>query len=173
MASIELFDWGICLVGQSDVIDADFAGKTLYHNTYREPGVTGRRLLKAASAGLGVAKDVSETKLEFYSVNEKGERVSAGTAGFNKNAQTGGAAAGDLGSVLSAKSQRFNALKQNADYAFVLNRGDQGPELVKVRKNDGKEVDKIALDNNKPIYETDPIVGSIYYVHKNELRIFK
>ena len=171
MASIELFNWGICLTGQSDVIGTDFGGKTLYNNTYKEPGATGRKLLKAAAFGLGAAKGISETK--FYMVNEKGERISPDIDVFNKKAQDRGALAGDLGSVLSKKAQRFNALKQNSDYAFVLNKGDQGPELVKVKKADGKEVDKIALDSNKPVYETDPVDGSIYYVSKNELRIFK
>jgi hypothetical protein len=64
-------------------------------------------------------------------------------------------------------------LKQNSDYAFLLNKGTNGAELVKVRKQDGKEVDKIDIDNNKPIYEVDPVNGSIYYVYKNELRTFK
>lgn len=173
MSSIELFDWGISLVGQSDVIGADFNGATLYHNTYKEPGLAGRRFLKVAAVGLSVAKGISETKIEFTSVNEKGEQVHVGTAEFNKNVKTGGAAAGEIGALLSKKSQRFNALKQNSDYAFLLNKGDQGPELVKVRKNDGKEVDKIDIDNNKPLYETDPVNGSIYYAYKNELRIFK
>ncbi len=173
MAGIELFDWGVCLTGQSEVIGCDFDGKIRYHNVYKEPGLAGRRAMKVAAFGLGAAKSVSETKVEFYTVNEKGERIPAGTAEFSNGAKAAGAAAGDVGSFLAEKSKRFNALKQNAEYAFILNKGAQGPELVKVRKVDGKEVDKIALDNNKPLYETDPVDGSIYYAFKNELRVFK
>ena len=171
MAGIELFDWGICLTGQSEVIGVKTDGSTLYHNIYKEPGATGRKLLKVAAFGLGTAGAVSQTK--YYFVNENGERISDDIALFNQNVQAAGSVTGDLGAMLSKKSQRFNALKQNSEYAFVLNKGAQGAELVKVKKDNGKEVDKIALDNNKPLYETDPVNGNIYYVYKNELRIFQ
>jgi len=71
--------------------------------------------------------------------------------------------------------ERFNALKQTAEYAYVFARGTEGEttQIVKVRKKDGKEVDKIAISNNKPLYEIDPVTGSIYYVYNNELRTFK
>ena len=174
MAGIELFNWGISLTGQSEVIGVNFDGTTRYHNTYKEPGASGRKLLGVAAAGLGVTKSVSQAEVVFYSVNEKGERIETGKSGlFNKNAQTAGAAGGEISDFLAAKSKRFNALKQNEDFAFILNKGEKGSELVKVRKEDGKEIDKISLDNNKPIYEVDPLNSVLYYVYKNELRIFK
>ena len=67
----------------------------------------------------------------------------------------------------------FNGLKQNKDFAFVLARGENGPELVKVNKKDGKEEQKISLDSNKPMYEIDPVNGNVYYVTENEVRIYK
>ncbi|AJA67568.1 hypothetical protein MYRA21_0353 [Myroides sp. A21] len=82
----------------------------------------------------------------------------------------------DLNSTITPLVQsRFNALKQTAEYAYVFARGTEGEttQLVKVRKKDGKEVDKIAIDNNRPLYEIAPITSSIYYVYKNELRTFK
>ncbi|GHV39802.1 hypothetical protein FACS1894179_05280 [Bacteroidia bacterium] len=174
MAGIELFDWGISLTGQSEVIGVSFDGTTRYHNTYKEPGATGRKLMGLAGSTLKTAKSLSQSQVVFQSVNEKGERVETGRADlFGKNAQTAGATGGEIGAFLAAKSQRFNALKQNEEFAFVLNKGDKGVELVKVRKEDGKEVDRISLDNNKPIYEVDPLSGAIYYVYKNELRIFR
>ncbi len=173
MAGIELFDWGISLTGQSEVIGVNFDGTTRYHNIYKEPGATGRKLMGVAAKGLGVAKSISEAEVVFYSVNEKGERVETGRSNlFNKNAQTAGVVGGEIGDFLAAKSKRFNALKQNEEFAFVLNKSDNGIELVKVRKEDGKEVDRISLDNNKPVYDVDPLNGTIYYVYKNELRIF-
>ncbi|KUF44067.1 hypothetical protein AV926_02225 [Myroides marinus] len=77
--------------------------------------------------------------------------------------------------IMPLVQKRFNALKQTADYAYVFARGTEGEttQLVKVRKKDGKEVDKIAISNNKPLYEIDPATGSIYYVYNNELRTFK
>jgi hypothetical protein len=177
MSGIELFDWGICLTGQSEVIGVNFDGTTRYHNLYKEPGGTGRKLMNVgkgvAAFGLGAAQGISHAQVEFYSVNEKGERVLVGSGDlFNKKTQMAGDIAGELGSVLT-QTKRFNALKQNAEYAFILNKGDNGAELVKVKKEDGKEVDKIAIDNTKPLYEADPVDGTIYYAYKNELRIFK
>jgi len=176
MSGIELFNWGIALTGQSEVIGVNFDGTTRYHNMYKEPGGTGRKLMNigkgVAAFGLGSADAVSHAQLECYAVNEKGERVPAGNADlFSGKTQTAGAAAGELASVLT-QSKRFNALKQNADYAFILNKGANGAELVKIKKEDGKEIDKIAIDNNKPMYEVDPVDGTIYYVYKNELKIF-
>ncbi len=75
--------------------------------------------------------------------------------------------------IFNRTKSRFNALKTNSDYAFVLAKGDNNEALlVKVRKEDGKEVDKVVLDNNKPIYEVDPVNGDLFYVFKKELRIF-
>lgn len=177
MSGIELFNWGIAVTGQSEVIGVNFDGTTRYHNMYKEPGGTGRKLLNVgkgvAAFGLGTADAVSHAQVEFYTVNDKGERVSSGTADlFNSKTQTKGAAAGELASVLT-QTKRFNALKQNADYAFILNQGANGTELVKIKKEDGKEIDKIAIDSNKPMYEVDPVDGTIYYVYKNELKIYK
>ncbi|MDR1091733.1 MAG: hypothetical protein LBL79_11705 [Prevotella sp.] len=174
MSGIELFDWGISLTGQSEVIGVSFDGTTRYHNTYKEPGATGRKLMGLAGSTLKTAKSVSQSQIIFQSVNERGERVETGRADlFNKNTQTAGAASGEIGAFLAAKAKRFNALKQNEEFAFVLNKSDNGIELVKVRKEDGKEVDRISLDNNQPVYDVDPVNGAIYYAYKNELRIFK
>ncbi len=177
MSGIELFNWGVCLTGQSEVIGVSFDGTTRYHNVYKEPGGAQRKLLNAgkglAAFGLGAAGSVSQAQVQFYTVNEKGERVASGSQDlFDKKTKMAGSAASQLGSIMT-QSKRFNALKQNSQYAFVLNKGENGTELVKVKKEDGKEVDKIAIDNNKPIYEVDPVNGAIYYVSKGELRIFK
>ena len=172
MAGIELFDWGICLTGQSEVIGTNFNGETLYHNVYKEPGLAGRRFLKIAAGTLNTADAMANVQIEVYTVDANGKRYSS-TVEFNDNIKFAGDVMGSAGSLLAQKAKRFNALKQNSDYAFILNKGAQGAELVKVRKQDGKEVDKIDIDNNKPIYEVDPVNGSIYYVYKNELRTFK
>ncbi|MDR0510208.1 MAG: PQQ-binding-like beta-propeller repeat protein [Rikenellaceae bacterium] len=174
LSGIELFGWGVSLTGQSEVIGMNLDGATRYHNVYKEPGVAGRKLLGAAAVGLKISGGVSQAQVTFYSVNEKGERVEEASANmFGQNARAAGAAGGEIGDFIAARAKRFNALKQNRDFAFILNKGDNGAELVKVKKEDGKEVDKIGLDNNKPVYEVDPVNGAIYYVYKNELRIFR
>lgn len=44
--------------------------------------------------------------------------------------------------------------------------------LVKIKKENGKEIDEIIFDNIRPVYEVDPTTQSIYYIYENELRIF-
>lgn len=65
-------------------------------------------------------------------------------------------------------------MKQNRDFAYIFAREESGDKklLIKVRKQDGLEVDKIIFENMKPIYELDPATQTIYYIYENELRIF-
>jgi hypothetical protein len=174
LSGIELFDWGIALTGQSDVIGVNSDGTTLYHNTYTEPGGTGRKFAKFGAGMLGVASGVATTSKIVYTVRDKDGNVrEQSTNLFNNNTRAAGDVAGGIASVIMAKnSKRFNALKENSQFAYVINKGAEGPELVKVQKSDGKELDKVLLDNNKPIYDVDPATGKIFYVYKNELRIF-
>ena len=75
--------------------------------------------------------------------------------------------------LLSVVNKRFNGLKQSNNYAFILSKGETGPELVKIRKKDGVEVAKINLDSNKPIYEIDAVTDNIYYASDKDLKIYK
>ncbi|MDR1371456.1 MAG: PQQ-binding-like beta-propeller repeat protein [Dysgonamonadaceae bacterium] len=181
ISGIELFDWGICLTGQSDVMGVNLDGTVRYHNTYKEPGGGSRKFLKTtgkiAAFGLGATSAISQSELVFYTRDKNGNLVETGRVGFDKKTRNQGQAAGGAselitGTLLSRVSDRFNALKQNGEYAFVLAKGDNGPVLVKVKKSDGTEVDKIDIDNNKPIYEVDPVTDDVFYVYKNEMRIF-
>lgn len=184
MSGIELFDWGICLSGQSDVLGVTFDGKTRYHNTYKEPGGGKRKTLntlgKVASISGQVAEGISQSEVVFYSRNEKGELVEAGRGNlFNDKTRKKGQMAGQgsemiNSTLLSRVSKRFNALKENSDYAFVLAKNEKGgnPLLIKVKKEDGTEVDRIEIENNNPIYGVDGVNDNVYYVSKNELRIF-
>ncbi|MDR2562467.1 MAG: hypothetical protein LBC98_00830, partial [Prevotellaceae bacterium] len=177
----ELFDWGVCLTGQSDVIGVGFDGNVRYHNTYKEPGGSSRKLMKVggkvAAFGLGAASAVSQAEVICYVRDENGNLVENRSKLLSAKAQRQGEMAGQAagaisGTLLSRVSDRFNALKQNAEYAFVLSKGDNSPVLVKVKKSDGTEIDKIEIDSNKPIYEVDPVTNNIFYVVNNELRIF-
>jgi hypothetical protein len=181
ITDLELFDWGVSLVGEGDAIGVGLDGSIKYQNTYDEPGGGKRKFLKAtgkvAAFGLGAAASVSQAEIVFSSKNANGELVTTGSMAFNKNIQQTGLAAGaasDLlnSSLLSGVSKRFSALKSNSDYAFILAKGANGPTLIKVKKADGTEVDKIDIDNNKPVYEVDPYNYNIYYVYKHELRTF-
>lgn len=190
ISSIEAFDWGICIVGQNDVIGLDNDGNTIYQKTYKEPGEASRRLLKtgsllgktyldaSSSINSGVAnatvtmnyRDANGTLVEKTS-----DLVSQETKDkLNKKADNQAGMSSFIGdAVLSQVNSRFNGLKQNRNFAFILARGENGAELVKVNKKDGTELQKISLGSNKPLYEVDPLTGFVYYAAENEIRIYK
>lgn len=44
--------------------------------------------------------------------------------------------------------------------------------MVKVRKADGVEVDKLIFKNDRPVYEIDSATQNIFYIYDNKLMIF-
>lgn len=184
--SIEAFDWGVCIVGQNDVIGLDDEGNTLYQKTYKEPGEVGRRLLKTGGiigssflqTRSSMSKSIADLQMTYR--DDAGNMVKEKLLTAESSNKLNRMAANDDQLVdiidknlLSKVQTRFNGLKQNSDYAFILAKGTAATELVKVRKKDGKEVAKVELYNNKPIYEIDPIDGSLYYAEDATLKIYK
>lgn len=191
ITSLEVVDDVICIVGQNDVIGVGQGGNVIYANTYKEPGEAGRRLIKTGAIATNAYLRTNNAKKSLvanstYSVSYRdktGRVLESKDFVFSekdrekakKTMDTQNSIIEGLDSeIMSLVQKRFNALKQTAEYAYVFARGVDGEttQLVKVRKKDGKEVDKIAIDNNRPIYEIDPINNSIYYVYKDELRTF-
>ncbi|MTG99441.1 MULTISPECIES: PQQ-binding-like beta-propeller repeat protein [Myroides] len=187
--SIETFDWGICIVGENDVIGLDLEGNELYHNVYKEPGEAERRLMKSAGivggAFLGASQSANNAAanatvtMTYRDTNGQLRSetntllTDAAQKRANKKADAYGEVADALDKNLTSKVRsRFNAMKQNDEYAFVANRGEKGPELIKVRKKDGQEVAKVLLDSNKPLYEVDPINENLYYASGSTLKIY-
>ncbi|HEV8511942.1 MAG TPA: hypothetical protein VGQ59_01615 [Cyclobacteriaceae bacterium] len=84
-----------------------------------------------------------------------------------------GAASNVLFDVAGKYSSRFKAMKQNKAYAFIFAKGENNEKLlIKVRKEDGKELDKITFANNRPEYEIDPVTENIFYANGNSLLIY-
>ena len=184
--SLETFDWGVCIVGQNDVIGIDNEGNTLYHKTYKEPGETARRLMKTGAImgktyfNVRGAVNQSLASAKFVYRDDQGKVVEQDVFGpqqkqqmLNKAFQS--AQYSDMidKNITANVDKRFNGLKQSANYAFVLAKGEKGAELIKVRKLDGVEVATIALDSNKPIYEIDTFTDNIYYAADKDLKIYK
>lgn len=189
ISSIEQFDWGICVVGQNDVIGLDMEGNKLYHNRYKEPGEEARRVLK--TVGIIGSNIMYNRRSNYESLTNAKVTMSYRDANGNLHSHTSdmlspkgkemaqrkinqSANIEELieNNLLSAVRTRFNALKQLPDFVFVAHRGEDGPELIKVRKRDGKELFKIPLDSDRPMYEIDPVDGSLYYVSENVIKIY-
>ncbi len=181
ISGLNLLSWGVCLTGQNDVMGIANDGSTKYHNTYKEPGGAARNAMKigtgVASFAMGTTAEVIAAAEVSYVVRDKDGKVVQNKINLlGKDAMQTGAVLGGASTMLSASmsslTTRFNALKHNENYAFVLAKGENTPMLVKVKKETGEEVDKIDIDNNKPIYEVDASNDNVYYAYKNELRIY-
>ncbi len=183
--SIEMFPWGVALSGPVEVMGVAMDGTVKYHNIYKQPGETGRRLMKTGlimgSIVAGVSSAVStiqgsEITMTYRDAdgNEQSQVVRKSDQGKldqARNAQIASAAMSVLASEKFGK--RFNAMKQNKDYSYIFAKAETGEKvLIKVRKSDGVEVDKLIFNNVKPMYEIDPATQNIFYVLDNTVQIF-
>lgn len=184
---LDLMDWGIVLTGQSDLIGVDFDGETRFHNKYKEPGGGQRKTMNTtaniAKGILGTKSAIKKSLSEATVVvrDENGKIVDQGYlfTEESRNAMKRSAEKADaisaaiMNNVTKNMKNRFNALKHAGDYAYVLNKAEEGgAELVKVRKTDGKEIERVKVDSNKPIYEVDDITHNLYYANGKELKVF-
>jgi outer membrane protein assembly factor BamB len=182
--SIELFPWGVVLSGPVEVMGVNMDGTVKYHLTYSQPGEIGRRLLKGTAmvgsaymAGASAVSAIKGSELTMDARDANGNKQTIVLRERNKTnmAQAEGYAAGAaaLGMLAEKFGSRFNAMKQNRDFSYIFAKTPTGEKmLVKVRKIDGVELDKITFNNNRPQYEIDPATQNIFYVSDNSIQIF-
>ena len=172
---MELFSWGVALSGPLEVMGVGKDGAVKYHKTYSQPGEFGRQMLKGLGRVTQVAGALATTEVTVTTRDANGNEVVAGKVGFNDDIRAAGAA-GTVGGGVLADSfrKRYNAMKQNRDYSFIFAKDEATSTkvLVKVRKVDGQEIDKVIFENNKPEYEIDPLTESVYYIIDKQLKIF-
>lgn len=183
--SIELFPWGVVLSGPVEVMGVSLDGKVKYHKVYKQPGEGNRQLIKGASIvgsvalGANYAKNVIEgSEIRMYQRDENGVMRDRGVvreADKGKMAQANASAIGlgALSQLTSRYGSRFNAMKQNRDFSYIYAKEETGEKvLVKVRKIDGVEVDKLIFKNDRPVYEIDPATQNVFYILNNTVQIF-
>lgn len=181
---IELFPWGVVLSGPVEVMGVGMDGKEKYHRVYTQPGEGNRMLIKGlagvGSFALGVNTAAAGIQGSEWTMTYRDENgvarqsvvKSADNAKLAESAVSGvGSAA--LGQLASRYGSRFNAMKQNRDFSYIYAKDEvAGKVLVKVRKVDGVEVDKLIFKNDRPVYEIDPATQNIFYIYENKLMIF-
>lgn len=182
--SIEMFPWGVALSGPVEVMGVGLDGSVKYHKTYNQPGEIGRQFLKGAAIAGSVAlsatsavKGVQGSEWRMTTRDGNGNETSSVVKAKDKAQlnQAEGAAAGAAAMAMVADKfgSRFNAMKQNKDFAYIFAKAETGEKmLVKVRKSDGTEVDKLIFKNNHPVYEIDPATQNIFYVLDDSIEIF-
>ncbi|NRT14315.1 outer membrane protein assembly factor BamB [Flavobacterium sp. 28A] len=182
--SIENYPWGVAISGPVEVMGIALDGTVKYHNVYKQPGETGRRLLKGASlvgsyamGGASAVNGFAGQEVDLVFRDDQGNIVGTAHKDADKKllrkSNNQAAASAALGVLATKFNSRFNAMKQNRDYSYIFAKEETGEKvLIKVRKADGVEVDKIIFKNNKPIYEIDPATQNIFYVLDNSIQIF-
>ncbi|MBA6313619.1 outer membrane protein assembly factor BamB family protein [Cellulophaga baltica] len=178
ISSMELFPNNVSISGQSEVVGVDNSGAVLFHNKYTQPGEFGRRLLKTTAIVGQVAGSVASaeaTATTSYRDSEGNQVTQTTTYSFGKKAQAIGKAGFYAGAIGQTFVQdRYLAMQETDNYTLIFAKGETGEKLlIKVNKETGEEIDKIILENNKPIYDIDYVSDDIYYSKGKEVRIFK
>ncbi len=179
ISSMILFKNNISISGQSEVVGVDFDGKVIFHNKYKQPGEFGRKFVKGLSIAGKIASGVGSAEVtvttEYKDANGNTVKNSNTSAAFGEKtkaiAEAGYVAADVVGESVK---NRFNAMKETDNYSLIFAKGEENIKLlIKVNKETGEEMDKIILENNKPIYDIDYATDDIYYSQKNKVKIFK
>jgi len=182
--SIEMFPWGVALSGPVEVMGVALDGTIKYHVTYSQPGETGRQFIKggamlasfalgATSVGTGIQGSEWTMTTRDADGNETTSVVKQKDKAKLNQSAAAAAGAGAMAMVAEKFGSRFNAMKQNKDFAYIFAKTETGEKmLVKVRKSDGVEVDKLIFKNNHPVYEIDPATQNIFYVLDDSIEIF-
>ncbi len=177
--SLEIFENNVSISGDSEVVGVDASGNVIFHNKYVQPGEAGRRLLKTALIAGQVVGSVATAQVTFTSTyrDSEGNMISNSNSYdvFGEKAAAIGRAgfyAGQFGQQFV--QSRFRAMQETDTYSIIFAKGDNGEKLlIKVDKETGDEIDKIIMENNKPIYDVDYVSDDIYYSKNKEVQIFK
>ena len=179
--SMQLFEDGLTITGQIEVVKVANDGTVVFHNKYTQPGEAARGLLKAGSIVAGVGGEVASAEVTVTTNyrdpegNEIKEEVGR-SAVFGEKAKRRGQATSVIGNVLGdiAGSGRFNAMREDEDYAYIFAKGETGEKLlVKVDKRTGEEVDKLVVENNRPLYDIDKSTKAVIYAKGKNLMIYE
>ncbi|UOB16232.1 outer membrane protein assembly factor BamB family protein [Abyssalbus ytuae] len=179
ISSMEIFPNNVSISGQSEVVGVDKDGNVIFHNKYVQPGEFGRRLLKSTFiAGQivgGIAAAEVTVSTTYKDSNGNTVQSESTHAAFGNKAKAIGEAGFFAGSIgQNFVQNRYNAMQETDNYALIFAKSEDGAKhLIKVNKENGKEENKIILNNNKPVYDVDYATDDIYYSKDNEVMIFK
>ncbi|WP_158975272.1 PQQ-binding-like beta-propeller repeat protein [Cellulophaga sp. L1A9] len=179
ISSMELFPNNVSISGESEVVGVDNTGAVIFHNKYTQPGEFGRRLLKTTAIVGQIAGSVAAAEITVGSQYKDSDGNPATAEGsysvFGDKTRAIGEAGFLAGSIGQTFVQdRYLAMQETDNYSLIFAKGETGEKLlIKVNKETGEEIDKIILENNKPIYDVDYVSDDIYYSKGKEVRIFK
>ena len=122
---------------------------------------------------------IATTNIEIHQVtrDENGNEIhtKVGEIGFDKKTRQIGEAGYITGKIgKEFVKNRFNALKETDKYAILFAKGENKEKLlIRVDKETGTELDKITVENNKPVYDYDSVTKDLFYSKGKMVKIFK
>ena len=179
ITSMEIFENNVSISGQSEVVGVKSDGTIAFHNKYTQPGEFGRKFTKGALSVTNTIAAIATTNIEVHQVtrDENGNEITnkVGEIGFDKKTRQIGEAGYITGSIGKALvKERYNALKETDKYAILFAKGENGEKLlIRVDKETGTELDKIIVENNRPVYDYDTVTKDLFYSKGNTVKIFK
>ena len=180
VTSMQLFEDGVTISGQIEVVKVANDGTIVFHNKYTQPGEAARGLLKGGAIALKAGGSVTSAKVTTTIVyrdseGNEVERHKTTSPLFGKNTRQAGKAAFAGGNALqSVAGDRFNAMREDQNYAYIFAKGEAGEKfLVKVDKRTGEEVDKLIVENNRPLYDIDKSTQAVIYAKGKNLMIYE
>ena len=179
---MQLFEDGVTISGQIEVVKVANDGTIVFHNKYTQPGEAARGLLKGGAIALKVGGAVASTEVKVITItnyrDSEGNKIKLDTISspfFGKKTHQAGKASIIGGDILQGVAgDRFNAMREDENYAYIFAKGEAGEKfLVKVDKRTGEEVDKLIVENNRPLYDIDRSTQAVIYAKDKNLMIYE
>ena len=101
-------------------------------------------------------------------LDKGGKNIDKGASQYNT-----GAAMAEAASFMP--SARHTAFSQTHNFAYFFTKDKKSSEkvLVKLNKDTGEEVDKLVLNDARPLYKVDEVEDRVIYANKKELKVFE
>ena len=182
---VEIRKDGYYFSGQEDYIIVKPDG-TIKERHYKEPFDGKAFFGNAASLALSVGGAVQQVA-GSYNVMKGSSELLDGTynGSENKTAQGGKKANKGLKQMQSANMMndaagfmtvsRHSAFSQTRDFAYFFTKDKTSKEkvLVKISKDSGEELDRLILNDARPIYKVDDVENRVLYADKKEIQVFE
>ena len=171
--NLEYTGSGFLLSSSQNMMGFDENGKGMFQNHWPSPKISlvGRIALRTLS--------IAATTLAVAAAAQAGDAYGAtgSMAGTSVAQRKLAAESESLSDMLSAFSeianQRFKSSKSKGNYNLILTDVDGNIGLCQIDKATGKEMSNIVLNDKNPVYEFDPIQGTIFYKpSKKEVHCF-
>ncbi|MEJ6695065.1 MAG: hypothetical protein QNK51_04465 [Chitinophagales bacterium] len=169
--AIDLFDDGIVLSSEQNILKVSYGGKLIYQSYYPAPSTSGFKkvLLLAQAARASYIGATYKLTAAVYTAgstqtDDKVEQAIYGGLGqaFNEG---GSAAMSYAKDAMEQVNARFKSTAQSRDYIFMMTEETKKEyALIQVDKADGSVKQKIVIGRDKdPNYAVDDISNKLFY----------